>query len=270
VKLAFNIRYLVLGLLVYIVALLVNLPADRVYAYWKSSEHSNRGFALSGIGGSIWSGHADVAVLKGYRLERVEWSLRPWSLLLGRVGLSWRFQFPDSQEKIENGYGQGVTSLGMGGSIVFSSLQAQLPAAIVGSLTKMAALQPSGSVDLDLQDVDWNGERLVSAGGKVVWRAAGVNLLKQMSFGDLTLKVETSGDEIKGVLADSGGPLSAEGLVSLGQDGRYQFNGAFASRGNADLENALRSMGRPGADGKVKINYSGNLARLGIVPTRSK
>jgi hypothetical protein len=190
--------------------------------------------------------------------------------VLGRVGLNWRFQFPDSQENIENGYAQGVASLGMGGRIAFSSLQAQLPAAMVGSLTKMTALQPSGSMDLNLQDVEWNGEGLVSAGGKVVWRAAGVNLLKPVSFGDLSLTVETSGDEIKGVLGDGGGPLSAEGLISLGQDGRYQFNGAFASRGNAELENALRSMGRPGADGKVKINYSGNLARLGILPTRSK
>jgi general secretion pathway protein N len=270
VKLAFNIRYLVLGLLVYIAALLINLPADRVYAYWKSSEHSNRGFALSGIGGSIWSGHADVAVLKGHRLEKVKWSLRPWSLLLGRVGLNWRFQLADSQETDANGYGQGVTSLGLGGSVAFSSLQAKLPATLVGSLAKMAALQPSGSVDLNLEDVEWNGEGLVSADGKVVWRAAGVNLLKQMSFGELSLIVETSGDEIKGVLGDSGGPLSAEGLITLGPDGRYQFNGAFASRGDTDLANALRSMGRPGADGKVKINYSGNLARLGILPARSK
>ena len=274
-KLAFNVRFVVLGFLIYIIFLVLNFPADRAYAYWKSSSSSspnaNQNFALAGISGSVWSGKANVAVIKRTRFENVEWTYRPWVLLLGKVGLSWRFQLPDQQGSKAGSYGQGVTSFGLDGS-VSSSLEAQLPASMLASMAKMQALQPSGSVGLNLQDVEWNGQSLVSTEGRIVWRGAGVNLIQPVLFGDLTLTLETRDDEVKGVIADSGGPLSAEGLFTLAEDGRYQFNGVFAARGDAtgdkSLENALRSMGRPGADGKVKINYSGNLAALGLAPAR--
>ncbi|MCK4587424.1 MAG: type II secretion system protein N [Gammaproteobacteria bacterium] len=271
-KLAFNVRFIALGFLVYIIFLILNFPADRAYAYWKSSDSSSSNtsssFALTGISGSVWSGKANVAAIKGTRFENVEWTLRPWVLLFGEVGLSWRFRDSDSQGSRKGSYGQGVTSLGLDGSISFSSLEAQVPVSMVASMANMKALQPSGSISLNLQDVEWNGESLVSAEGRVIWRGAGVNLLKPVSLGDLTLTLETSNDEVKGVIADSGGPLSAEGLITVEEDGRYQFNGAFAARNDKGLENALRSMGRPGADGKVKINYSGNLVKLGLVPVR--
>ena len=263
-KLAINVRYIVLGFLIYVIFLVLNFPADRAYAYWKSSDSSNPEFALAGISGSVWSGKASVAATNRVRLENVEWTYRPWVLLLGQVGLSWSFQTPNSQ----GGYGRGKTSWGLDGNVYFSSLEAQLPASLVVSVVKMKALQPSGTLDLNLQDVEWNGESLVSAKGKVVWRGAGINLLKPVSLGELSINLETSNDEIKGVLADNGGPLSAEGLVTLAEDGRYQFSGAFAARGDTphktELENALRTMGRQGPDGKVTVTNSGTLAKLGL------
>ena len=263
-KLAFNVRYIVLGFLVYVIFLVLNFPADRAYAYWKSSDSASSNFALAGISGSVWSGKAGVAAINKVRLENVEWTYRPWVLLLGQVGLSWSFQAPNSQ----GSYGRGLTSWGLDGGVDFSSLEAQLPASMVASMVRMKALQPSGILNLNLQDVEWNGESLVSAEGKVVWRGAGINLLKPVSFGELSLSLETSNDEIKGVLTDNGGPLSAEGLITLAEDGRYQFNGAFAARGDTpqktELENALRTMGKQGSDGKVKVTNSGTLAKLGL------
>jgi len=250
VKLAFNVRYIVLGFLVYVIFLVLNFPADRAYAYWKSSDSASSNFALAGISGSVWSGKAGVAAINKVRLENVEWTYRPWVLLLGQVGLSWSFQAPNSQ----GSYGRGLTSWGLDGGVDFSSLEAQLPASMVASMISMKAIQPSGI--------------LVSAEGKVVWRGAGINLLKPVSFGELSLSLETSNDEIKGVLTDNGGPLSAEGLITLAEDGRYQFNGAFAARGDTpqktELENALRTMGKQGSDGKVKVTNSGTLAKLGL------
>lgn len=271
-KVAFNFRYIALGFLIYIIFLVLNFPADRAYTYWKSSDSAsssvNRNFALAGISGSVWSGKANVVSIKRTRFENVEWTYRPWALLLGQVGLSWRFNNSNTQGSKGSGSGEGVTSFGLDGSVDFSSLDAQLPASLLASMLQMNVLQPSGLVSLNLQDVEWSGQSLGSAVGKVVWRGAGMNLLKPVSLGDLTLTLETSDVEIKGVIADSGGPLSAEGLVTLSEDGQYQFNGAFAARGNTpqktELENALRSMGRPGADGKVKVNYSGTLAKLGL------
>ena len=141
-------------------------------------------------------------------------------------------------------------------------------------MVNLKALQPSGSLNLNLNNVKWTGESLASAEGRIVWRGAEINLLKPVELGDLTLTLETSNDEVRGVIKDSGGPLSAEGVVTLAEDGRYKVNGAFATRGNnpdsKELENALRSMGKPGADGKVKVTHSGTLSKLGLIPARSK
>lgn len=271
-RLPFNVRFLLLGGLVYILALVLSFPADWAYAHWKNADDSqkstSRHFSLMGLHGSVWSGKADLGMIQGEILEDIEWSLRPWSLLLGQVGLSWSCQLPESGG--QKGFGRGITAMGLDGSLQVSELEARVPAGMVANLANLAALRPFGMVSLNLQDVEWDGQALVSAEGRIVWNGAGVNLFKSQALGDLTLALETTNDSVRGVISDNGGPLSISGVVTLGGDGKYEFNGSLAARNDRELENALRSMGRPGPDGKVKVKYSGNLASLGISPRKPK
>jgi len=267
-RLPFNGRYLVLGVLIYIIVLILNFPAERAYAYWKNSDKASRSLSLGGISGSVWSGRADFGNIQGQSLENIEWRLRPWSLLLGQVGLSWSVSL--SNPGGVKGHGNGVTSMGLDGSIDFSSLEARIPASVTAEMAGMAALRPSGIVTLNLQDVEWNGQNLESAKGQVVWSSAGVSMIQPLLFGDLSMVLETGDDQIKGVLSDSGGPLSIDGVLTLKDNGTYQLNGSVSARNDNNLQNALRAMGRPGPDGKVKINYSGKLASLGLVPSRPR
>jgi general secretion pathway protein N len=252
---------LVFGLLVYVIALIIHFPAQRAYAHWQASEHASRDFALAGISGSVWSGRADEAVIRGQRLQDLEWTLRPWALLSGQVGVDWRFQ-------VNDGYGQGATRLGLDGSVRFASLEGKLPATQLASLARAAAVRPSGEVNFNLNDVYWDGQQLRSAQGRIVWNGAGINLFKPLTLGDLAVQLDTKDDAVQGVLSDGGGPLSAEGLLTLSANGAYQFSGRFAARNDKDLAQALRTMGRPGADGKVAVKQSGTLASLGLLPRR--
>lgn len=279
----FNFRYLpivVFGLLVYLIALVLSFPAERAYSHWQASDQASPMFKLANISGSVWSGKAGVAMIQGQPLENVEWSLRPWSLLFGEVGLSWRFQLPAGNEdkvlghKVNApfggregalGYGQGTMALGLDGSIAFSSLEARLPASLIAKLANASALRPTGAVSLNLRDVVWDGQSLLSVDGRVVWHGAGISLLKPLSLGDQSLTLETVDDAVKGVLSDGGGPLSLDGLLTLTPEGQYDFNGSLAARNAPDLERALRSLGRPGADGKIKLKRSGSLASLGLI-----
>jgi general secretion pathway protein N len=263
----FSLRFqylplLVFGLLVYLVALVLSFPAERAYSHWKASANASRALALSGITGSVWSGKAGMAVIQGQSLENVEWTLRPWPLLFGQVGLRWRFQLPDVQG--ERGYGQGTTALGLDGSVDIDQLEARLPAAWLAAVANAAVVRPSGSVSAHLTGLRWDGKSLTSAEGKVAWHGAGVNIFKPVELGDLSLSLETADATVKGVLSDGGGPLSLDGLLTLTPDGRYEFNGSLAARNAPELENALRSMGRPGADGRIKLNRAGSLASLGL------
>lgn len=271
-RLPFNGRYLVLGVLVYLTVLVLNFPAERAYAYWKNSDLSQKNnghqFSLVGISGSVWSGKASLGIIEGQALEEVEWSLRPWSLLLGQFGLSWSFRLPESTGN--QGYGRGFTSMAMDGSMNFSELEMDLPLIEAAKLAGMAALRPVGSISVNLQDVEWDGENLASAEGRVVWRGAGISMIKPISLGDLAMDLVTENDKIQGIISDSGGPLAIDGVLTLNTDGTYQVNGSLAARNDAELQNALRSIGRPGPDGKVKVNYSGSLAKLGLAPRRPR
>jgi hypothetical protein len=283
-KVSLRFQYMplvVFGLLVYLVALVLTFPAERAYlhlkAHWPGSESSNKAIALSGISGSVWSGRAGVALIQGQQLKNVEWTLHPWSLLLGQVGLSWRFQLPESDggsgDKVNVpagdregtlGYAQATTALGLDGSVSFEQLEARLPAQLIAALANASVVRPSGAVSANLKQLRWDGQSLVSAEGRVAWHGAGVNIFKPVALGDLSLSLETADGVVKGVVADAGGPLSLDGLLTFAPEGQYEFNGSLAARNSPDLEAALRSMGRAGADGRIRLKRSGSLARLGL------
>ena len=254
-----KLRYVIFGLLAYVVFLVLQFPAERAYGLWKSGPGAAQPVVLGELSGSVWSGAANVAVIGGQRLEALHWSLHPWRMLLGKLALDWGLKVPD-------GYATGELAADPGGGLALQRLEARLPLDQLSGIKALAALRPSGAVNLNLRDVQWDGKTLASADGRLVWSGAGINLFQPLEFGDLSLTLETGAEGVSGVLSDAGGPLQAEGLLSLKADGSYQFSGAFAVRGDghAPLQQALRSMGRPGADGKVRVNYSGQLAALGL------
>ncbi len=263
-RLPLDLRLVAFGLLFYLGFLVMNFPAERAYGYFQDSELASRDLALGGISGTVWSGRANLAVIKGTRLEALEWTLRPWAILGGQVALDWRF-------KVGDGFARGVTELGADGTIAFPELEARLPAALLAGLARASALRPAGLLSLNLQDLRWDGVSLVSAAGRAVWNGAEISLLKPLPLGDLSMTLETTAGEVRGVLADAGGPLSLDGLLTLDAEGNYQFSGVLAARGNApELKQALRSLGRAGSDGKVTLNRSGSLAQLGLVAPRPR
>lgn len=265
-------RMLLFGLLVYLAILVLTFPASHGYAYLQSREGSAGNITLAGVQGSIWSGQADAALIDGQHLESLTWRLQPWALLRGQVGLAWSLGLPEIQG--EPGFAQGTTRFGLDGGMVFEELEGRIPAMTVAAMADAQALRPSGTVNLSLQDIQWDGQSLVSARGRVVWNDAGVTVLRPIPLGGLVLTLETRDAEVRGLLGDAGGPLVAEGLLILKHDGRYSFNAAFGVRqgaaGAAELRAALNNLGRPGGDGKYRLVQSGHLADLGLAVTPAR
>lgn len=250
-------RLVLFGVLAYVAFLVLSFPADRVYQFWKADAGKQQPIALSQISGSIWSGQAGQALINGQRLEGLSWTLQPWALGAGKVALSWG-------AKLADGFGEGQLAAGLQGELEMGHLKARLPLSEI-SVRALQALQPKGTLNLNLKHVAWTGQTLSSAEGRLVWNGAGINILQDLEFGDLVLTLENTPDGVKGVLSDGGGPLQAEGVLTLSADGKYTFSGSFAARGGDQaLTNALRTLGRPGADGKVKVSQSGTLAALGL------
>lgn len=260
-----DLRLVAFGLLIYVVVLIASYPAERGYAHLQARGLTPPGLQLGGLQGSIWSGSADVAVIQGQTLRSVTWQLQPWALFTGTASVAWSFQIPG--EAAAAGHGTGVAQWRPGGSVVVPQFEGRLPARFVATLLNARAVRPEGLVSLNLNALRWEQQRLAAVTGKVVWSGAGINLFKPLPLGDLTLSLETVDGVIRGVIADAGGLLAIDGLLTLSADGRYQLTGEASARPGQDsgggLGAALGALGRADADGKVHFSHTGALPGSG-------
>ena len=75
------------------------------------------------------------------------------------------------------------------------------------------------------------------------------------------MRLESSGDVVKGVLKDNGGPLQVDGILIYQPNGDYQFSLSLSARnpGDSQLRQALRFLGTPNAAGKVSLSRRGHI-----------
>lgn len=253
------VRYIIFGIICYLGFLLFTLPADLVYGYWKQSMGAEVPVVLEGLEGSVWSGSATQANISGQPVEKLKWHFKPERLLLGNMELALDFS-------MQNGYGNGRVGYSLFGSLYANDVEAWLPMNLVLPLFNLGSLQPGGALAVNLSEVEIKNHTVATASGSLVWQDAEITILKPLSLGSLQVQLEPSDEGVKGVITDTGGPLQAQGLLLLDRDGKYDFSAEIAVRDpqQRELANAIRSLGRQDATGKVKIQQSGDLASLGL------
>ncbi len=214
---------------------------------------------LEGVNGSVWSGSAAQAYVSNQQVEKLKWHFKPVQLLLGNAELALDFSMQD-------GYGKGSVGYSVFGSIYADNIEAWLPSALILPIFNLGSLQPGGALAINLTELKIKDHTVSTALGSLVWQDAEITILKPMTLGSLQIQLEPTDEGIKGVISDMGGPLQAEGLLTLTRDGKYDFNAEIAVRDpqQRDLANAIRSLGRQDSTGKVKLKQSGDLASLGL------
>lgn len=255
------IRYTLLGIFFFLIALVVTLPANLTYGYWKQYLGQKQNINVSGIEGSVWSGSAAQATIQGQRFHPLEWTVHPLSLLLGKAELGVEFT-------VEDGFGKGNAGYSLLGGYYLKDVEAWLPLTMVARFVNLAALRPGGKININLEKLHFDGKSVTAAEGKLAWLDAEITVFQPVPLGnyEFTLHHEEESENIVGVLSDKGGPMEANGRLSLTPAGDYEFNAQIAVRDNSrqDLKQALQSMGRPDREGKVKLSQKGNLKQLGI------
>lgn len=249
-----GVGFIVFGLVAYCLFLVAALPADRAFLVLQHrSEFLAKRVWVSGLTGTVWSGLAPEAMLAGVACRDLAWDFRPAGLLVGRLNLMVSFQVPD-------GTVHGLVSLGRGG-IVIRALEADLPVAFVAAQLDTMGVGVAGTLSAHLERLALQDGRITEAIGTVVWGGAQVTAEQQISLGDLQAKLTTQDGGVQGVLADGGGPLAAQGTVTLAADGAYAFKGSLGARDNAQpaLKETLQLLGRPDKDGTVQVALSGQL-----------
>lgn len=256
----YRYRYvLLLGGVIYLLALVLTLPAVRAYAL--VGKHLNP-LVLYTLDGTVWSGHAAVATFGPRRLESLSWQLRPWMILAGRIEVAIAFTE-------DHRHTQAVIGRTLGGAYFATDVSTRLPPKVLERALNLPNTGLEGETLVNLDEIRLKDGRLQYVAGRLSWQRAGLIDPKTALGGyTLTLSTDTLTNKIdmRGVLKEQvNSPLRAEGVLHITPEGRYQFTGALSLRDPArtDLEQALRFFGSPGPGGKVPLTAAGNLPYVG-------
>lgn len=249
-----KVRSIIFLVVLYLGFLLITLPAEQAYALAKTYIATDAPVIMEGVTGTIWNGKANTAYIAGQRIKALSWSMQPWGLFLGRLQTG--FDFRDGEN-----FAHGNIAQGIGGRTYLSDLQANIALQKITAAAKLP-LGLQGSVGLNLERLEIENNLPVDVAGTVAWQGAEINFPSKYTIGDLKATLATQNGIIKASIIDGGGPLQADGLLTLNPDGKYKFTGTFSSRDNKQpaLKQGLQLLGRAGSDGKTKVNKSGSLA----------
>lgn len=253
------LRYLLVGILGYAVFLVAMVPAGFVARFLPPP---NQDFGIYDVSGTIWSGRAGMIEVGGYRFESIEFNLSPVALLIGRLGIDWSSEGPSIFGSGEVGY-----SL-LSQAVSVSDTEARLPVADLAKFFKFPGVKPDGALNIALEDFSMADKGIEDLEGVVTWQNA--LLAPDVPIGDLEAVLAMEGENATVKIQDKGGPLSAEGQLSIKPTGEYQYKGTAGVKDAQDtaLVVVTRMLGRPRPDGKVEMEFVGRWPQLAAKPAQ--
>jgi len=244
------VAYVVLGLLAFAGFLLVTFPAERAFALLSEQAPNVR---AAGLSGTAWSGQAKVLQIDGRNLDKLQWQLKPWSVLFGQLELDIQLDGVDLA-------GRASIGLQPDGTIQLTDVDLTLAAAEMSALFKVP-VDLGGQFLVQLQSAELLEKKIQSVEGVIRWQRAALISPFDQALGEFVAQLSTEAEGIKAQVKDEGGPLQLDGVAKLKAGGSYNFNGSVSVRDAQQklLVQAVKAMGRPGKDGRVPLRYSGRI-----------
>lgn len=238
------------GIAAFLVFLVAMVPAKQLASRLPAE------IVMTGVGGTIWSGHATGLVINGWAAGGVEWFCRPWRVLL----LEWSCHV---NVKPQGGEVAGDVSGGFGGNEVMArAITGRLPiTAFEGIVTPRGW---TGVLEVDVDELRIVERRPTDAAGTLFVRALQAPGPRGQLLGDFELAVGEGAvgtGTLTGRLRDLGGPLRVRGAIELQQDGRYLMSGEAAPGPGAGpaIFDTLAFLGPPDNLGRRPFTIEGSL-----------
>jgi general secretion pathway protein N len=247
-------RWLILScVLVFLYTLITRAPLAVIYGHFKPAESV---VELIGIEGDLHAGSASGLVVHNQTAVRgLQWTMRPWLLLLGRAGFH------------VAGTGDGLVLDGdvaqtLTGKTHIDGFRAS------GSVKPLLAafklfLPIDGMLGLDAQKLVLKNGIPTTAQGHIELNGLSWKLGREpMPLGDFTADVAPSDDGLAAVIKTVRGPLDVSGDAHLLADSSYEMHLQIKAKGDAPppLVNMLSSLGAPDTQGYYHIRRKGQLA----------
>lgn len=231
-----------------VVATVASLPASFVASAVASGTQGQ--IRLEGATGSAWDGRAQVRIALGGAplvLPRVEWSVRPWRLLLAELAADVRIGGSDV-------VGKGVAAVRPGGFFLRDA-EATLPASVIADrIVWLRGWNAGGTFEARSADVEILQNGIVGA-AQLVWRDASANRMPQI--GSYQAALDGDGRETRFRLTTLAGPLQLAGQGAFDSAGAIRVQGTASTdpANRARLAPLLSLFGPPRPDGTVAFEW---------------
>lgn len=244
------LRWLLPGILAYLVFLCATFPAD--YALHGLQPSLPAGMQLNGVSGSIWSGQARQLIIDSVVIGALRWRFdwrAPWH---GRLGYHLQLKSGDLQLA-------GRAAFGRNQQIVIHALTGRVPVARLDHWLPLPRDSVTGQLQFDLPTLVFRQGLPQSADGSVTLTSARLHWPQTAVLGNYRLQLR-SGKTVQGEIRDTGGPLALQAQVSLQSGGVYQVQGTLSARDAASAAaQLLPYLGVPDAGGRYRFDFTGRL-----------
>lgn len=247
-----GVRYLIIGLVFFVIGLVAFLPAH-VVAGWIESQP---GLELGGVTGTLFAGHAAYASGPGGTVENLDWTLNPATLLLGGLSADIRV---DSDRR---GFSAVVTR-SLFGNTQIDNLSGSASTGWLAQRAGYRFMPLAGDVTVDISHIKVDGEQRVTALdgyisiGSARWQLANPPLM----LGDVDTAIDHTENGIRARITDSEGPLAVEGQVTIAPTRRYDVDARVRARAGAEdrMSDLLGQLGQADDAGWHRIREQGRL-----------
>ena len=252
---------LVLALLLLIVAGVVfwTLPAD---VAWRQGAKYFGPVVLSGVRGTLWDGHADGVSLFGHDLGELDWRVAKSAVLRGRVVADVRIQGTDIDAAgiVERALVEDANA----GALVLRDVHFRFPASLMEPALALREITLNGAISGVVSEAALRNGFVESATGNARWSEAGVSGQAEARFADILGEFAAApGGGIAGHAKDDGtGNLAVDATFRAAVTGFDAEAILRARNDDPQVEETLRHVGEPQADGSSKLVVHGQTFKL--------
>ena len=237
--------FLVAGLTI-VVGVVVLFPA-RVAYQLASPPHVAKG----GFSGTVWHGRAREFSTNGVYLRDLEWRIRPLGLLSGKA------VYTISGSSVR-GFLNSDVSIGSGGRVALSNLQAALPLQMLEKAVGVAGLRGDASVRFERLVLE--AGRPVAVDGIIDVSGLVVPLVGQSSLGGYRAEFFTQNNGIVASVEDTDGVVDLAGSLQINPDKTYSFVGQVVAKPNTPdaLRQRLQYLPKTDRPGQHQLRLDGS------------
>jgi general secretion pathway protein N len=230
------------------------MPADVAYRYVSSQLGP---VSLVGVRGTVWQGHADGVSVFGRDLGELDWQIDKAPLFARRIHADLRIRGADIDTS-------GLIERDSDGRITAHDVRFRVPASLMSPVLDVPSLKLVGTITGTFAKVSVFDGLISDANGSARWSDAGVSGAAEARFSDILAEFASKPDgSIGGTVADDGkGNLEVSGQFTMAATG-FQVEAFLAARNDDPrVQEALRYVGQPQADGASHLVISGQLFKL--------